>query len=330
MTFRETKTGKTLNEILTHTAGFSRWVLLCLMLLYFFSGVYSISSNEVGIVQRFGKIMNARVQPGIHYCIPWPVDRVTKIPVKTINRIQIDDFDSLDEGRPGSMALVFSNMTGLDSYCVTGDNNLVNVRCIIQYTITDPFKYIFRVKSPDIVLRNTASNTIIRCLARIPIDDMLTHGKQKIATFIKIELQKKLDLSQCGLSVSFVELSSIKPPYRVEGFFSDVVKADIDKAKVINEAESYRNEKLPAAQAGVTKMLQEAGAYKTEVVMRAEGDADRFEKLLKHAKKKGGPSRTILYIETMQSILQKVGKKHFVDHDKTGDPPAHLRLYPSR
>ncbi len=327
MSLAGTDIGKIIREALAHLVPFLRWIALCLVLLYIFSGVYSISSNEIGILQRFGKVIDDKVQPGIHYRLPWPVDRVTRVPIKTVSRIQVDDFYSLGEG---TMARVFAGMTGLDSYCVTGDNNLVNVSCVIQYTITNPCKYLFSVASPDIMLRSMASNTIIHCLATMPIDDALTRGKQQIANYIKHELQKRLDDSQCGLSISFVELSDIKPPDRVERYFSDVVKADIDKAKMINMAESYRNEKIPAAQADATKILQEAGAYKTEVVLRAEGDASRFEKLLEQVQKKGGSSRTLLYLDTMRDILRNVGKKHFVGRDTSGKPPARLRLYPAR
>ena len=315
-------------ETLANLLPFLRWILLGLTGLYLFSGLYSISSSEIGILQRFGKIINDKVQPGIHYRLPWPVDRITRVPIRTVSRVQIDDFYTQKD--PNSMARVFASVTGLDAYCITGDNNLVNVRCIIQYTITHPRRYIFGVASPDIMLRSMAANTIIHCLAHMPIDEALTRGKQQIANFIHHELQQRLDESQCGLNVSFVELSDIKPPDRVEEYFSDVVKADIDKSKMINDAESYRNEKIPAAQADATRIIQEAGAYKSDVALRAEGNAARFEKLLKRVRREGGSSRTLLYLETMKDILAKVGKKHFIGQDQSGTPSADLQLYPSR
>ena len=312
-------------ETFIHMVSFLRWILLCLVILYFFSGTYSISSNEIGILQRFGKVIDNKVQSGIHYALPWPIDRVTKVPIRIINRIQIDDFYSASNQE--SISRVFSAMTGLDSYCVTGDNNLVNVLCVIQFNITNPFDYLFRVKEPNIMLRSMACNTIIHCLSRMPIDETLTRGKQEIANYIKIELQKRLDNSESGLSVSFVELRDIKPPDRVQQFFSDVVKSRIDQEKMINEAESYRNEKLPAAKADATRLFQEASAYKTGVVLRAEGEADRFKRLLERVREKGDSARRMIYIETMKDIMSKVGKKHIMVRDKKGDVPARLRLY---
>ena len=316
---------RAVHETFIHMFSFLRWILLCLIILYLFSGIYSVSSNEIGILQRFGEVIDDKVQPGIHYALPWPIDRVTKVPIRIVSRILIDDFYSTS--LPESTARVFAGMTGLDSYCVTGDNNLVNVMCVVQFNITNPFDYIFRVREPNIILRNMACNTIIQCLSRMPIDEILTRGKQAIASYVKVGLQKRLDDSQSGLSVSFVELRDIKPPDRVEQFFSDVVKAKIDREKMINEAESYRNEKLPAAKADATRILQKAGAYKKAVVLRAEGETDRFKRLLKQVREKGGSARRMIYIEAMKDIIGKVGKKHIVIRDEKGKAPARLRLY---
>ena len=325
MSSRENKIQGTIRESFIHMVSLLRWILLCLIILYLLSGIYSVSSNEVGVLQRFGKVIDDKVQPGIHYALPWPIDRITKVPIRIVNRILIDDFYSASE--PESIARVFSGMTGLDSYCVTGDNNLVNVKCVIQYNITNPFDYLFRVKDANVMLRSMACNTIIHCLSKMPIDESLTRGKQEIADYTKVALQKRLDDSQSGLSVSFVELRDIKPPDRVQEFFSDVVKAKIDREKMINEAESYRNEKIPAAKADASRILQKAGAYKKEVVLRAEGEVDRFKRILTRVREKGYSARNMIYIETMKDIMKKVGRKHIMFRDKKGEVPARLRLY---
>ena len=315
----------TARETFINMLSYLKWMLLCLVVLYIFSGVYSISSNEIGLLQRFGKVIEDKVQPGIHYALPWPIDRVTKVPVRMVKRILIDDFYS--ESSLESIARVFSGMTGLGSYCVTGDNNLVNIICVIQFNITNPFDYLFEVKHTDIMLRSMACNTIIHCLSRMPIDEALTRGKQEISNYIKVELQKGLDDSKSGLSISFVELREIKPPDRVEQFFSDVVKARIDREKTINEAESYRNEKVPAAKADATRILQKAEAYKREVVLRAEGEADRFKRLLERVRKKGDSARNMIYIENIKEIMKRVKRKHIMVRDAKGEIPARLKLY---
>ncbi len=317
---------QTFIEAYVHLISFLRWIIVCLVILYLCSGIYAVSSNEIGILQRFGKVLNDKIQPGIHFAFPWPIDRVTKVPTRIVNRMVIDDFYSAYSSL-NSTSRAFVEMTGLDSYCVTGDNNLVNIICVIQYNISNPFDYIFHVKDTDIMLRSMAANTIIRCLARMPIGDSLTRGKQQISSYIKVELQKRLDDARSGLNLSFIELRDIKPPDRIQNFFSDVVKAGIDRIKMINGAEAYRNEKIPAAKADANRILQEAEGYKRGVVLRAEGDADRFTRLLDQNRGKGDSIRKMIYIETMQEIMKKVEKKRIVVLDKNSKVPARLKLY---
>jgi len=326
MSDRSINIKKTLKETGTHLVSYLRWIFLSLAILYVCSGIYAVSSNEIGILQRLGKVLDDKVQPGIHFALPWPIDRVTKVPIRIVKRMLIDDFYSINANR-SAIARVFTSMTGLDSYCVTGDNNLVNVMCVIQYTITNPFDYIFHIKDPNVMLRSMAANTIIHCLARMPIDEALTRGKQGIAQYIKVALQERLDQAQSGLTLSFVELNDITPPERVQQVFSDVVKADIDRVKMINEAEAYRNEKIPEAHANADRILQEAEAYKRGVVLRAEGDSDRFKRLLEKGVSRKAAVREMIYIETMQEVLKNVGKKRIVMRDKNGKAPAHLKLY---
>jgi len=317
-----------LKDVLLHFASFLRWIILGLIILYFCSGIYSIAQSEIGVHQRFGRILNDRVQPGIHYALPWPVDRITKVSVRTINRMLIDDFYSVyasSEKLPASS--VFTNMTGLDSYCITGDNNLVNITCVIQFNITDPFNYLFHVKDPDIMLRSMSANMIIHCLSEMSIDEVLTRGKQAVTMYVKLGLQERLDKVQCGLTISFVELRIIKPPERVQQYFSNVVKADIDREKMTNEAKSYYNEKILDAKAEATRTIQEAEGYKKEVVLKAEGEADRFLRLLEGEQEKGNSVRKIIFIETIKKVLKKVGKKHIIGQNKADKAAARLKLY---
>ncbi|MBN1626224.1 MAG: FtsH protease activity modulator HflK [Deltaproteobacteria bacterium] len=323
MNSKTNRLSDTLKTSLSKVASFSRQIAVCLILFYFCSGIYSISSNEVGILQRFGRVIESGIQPGIHFALPWPIDSVIKVPIRVVNRILIDDFSS-EKTEKNSASSAFSEMTGLDSYCLTGDNNLINIMCVVQYNIIDPVKYIFYVSNPDDILKNMACNTIVHCLAGMSIDEVLTSGKQGMVYNIKKDLQKRLDDTDSGMGVSFIEISSINPPERVQDDFSDVVRANIDREKMINDAEAYRNEKIPAANADAARIMEEAEAYGKEVVLKAEGDTERFLNLLEQASIKDNSVRKMLYIETMTEIMKNVGIKKIVVSDEKKDAPAHL------
>jgi membrane protease subunit HflK len=319
------KLGGILRSTASKLAGFSRCLVVCLILLYLSSGIYSISSNEVGILQRFGKIVKSGIQPGIHITMPWPVNRVVKVPVRVVNRILIDDFSS-SATAVDSASRIFSEATSLDSYCLTGDNNLVNILLVVQYNIIDPVKYNFHIRQPKTILRRMAANTTVHCLASTTIDEALTVGKQAMVHEVTEALQEQLDSIDSGMNVSFIEIKNIKPPDRVQEVFSDVVRADIDREKMINDAEAYRNEKIPAANADASRSLEAAEAYRKEVVLKAEGETDRFLNLLDQSRLQGASVRKMIYIETVGEIMKNVGVKKIVVTDGAEPPPARFIL----
>ena len=278
----------TFHLALGHAWLFFRVIITGLFLLYFLSGIYSVSQNEIGVHLRCGRIVNETVQPGIHYRLPWPVDRVEKVAVRQVKRMAIEEFWEVSRSKGQTLSPdSFKAATGLDSYCITGDNNLAMVSCVIQYRVLNPHEYLFCVKDPDTMLKDVACKTILHCMARMPIDEILTRGKQTVASFIRQALQEKLDRLETGISVSFVEINNISPPGRVAQYFSEVVKASIDREKNINEAQSYRNEVMPKAKADAMQALEQARGYKQEVILTAEGKTQRFNNLLAQAGEKG-------------------------------------------
>ncbi len=326
----EAKSGfflSTFHLALGHAWIFSRVVLAGLVLLYLLSGIYSVSQNEIGVHLRCGRIINETVQPGIHYRLPWPVDQVEKVAVRQVKRMAIEAFWEVTKSTGLNLSPdSFKAATGLDSYCITGDNNLAMVSCVIQYRVLNPHEYLFCVKDPDTMLTDVACKTILHCMARMPIDEILTRGKQTVARFIRQALQAKLDQLETGISVSFVEINNISPPGRVAQYFSEVVKASIDREKNINEAESYRNEVMPKAKADAMETLEQARGYKQEVILTAEGKTQRFNNLLAQAGEKGGAAWELLYTESMKEIMEKIGTKKIIDITENGQPAANLKI----
>lgn len=307
---------------------FSQGVLACLVILYAASGSFFVSPNEIAVHQRFGKVIHENVPPGIHYAFPWPVDRITKVPVREVKRMVIDDFyhtRTTAYDSPG-LAGVFSYITGLESYCITGDNNLVNIRCVIQYTISRPADYLFSIRDPEIMLRSLACKTIIHSLARMPIDDILTRGKQAMAGDIMQDLQKKLDNARTGIHLSFVELDRIRPPQRVDEYFSDVVKASIDSEKRIHDAQSYQNNAILEARGNAARTKEAAKAYQSEAVLTAQGRASRFKALLSRAETEKNNTDQLIYSQAVQDILENIGSVTIIDSDAHGHPAASLKI----
>ncbi|MBN2384860.1 FtsH protease activity modulator HflK [bacterium] len=299
-----------LRTSLKKTRSFLNYILGALLLIYCASGIYSISTNEIGVLQRFGRVVDADVRPGIHFRLPWPIDRINRVPVKEVRRIFIDDFFE-----QGTNADLYYRLTGLNSNCITGDNNIVTLNCVLQYTIANPHDYLFKVDQIDITLQSLASNTIIHCLAGLAVDDILTSAKAQIEIYIKSNLQERLDQIGCGINVTFIELKDVQPPSIVQHYFDDVINSTIDKRKMISKAESYQNERLPAANGQYTRMLQEAEAYRNKVQDEASGEAQRFLAQLSEYKRNPVVTRKRLYHEFIDSLYPLLDSKIVVEGD---------------
>jgi membrane protease subunit HflK len=282
-------------------------VILGLFVLYLCSGIYFISQNEIGVLMRFGKVIDANVMQGIHYALPWPIDKVEKVPIKTIKRIIIDDFLDLPNN-------TFYKNTGLASYCITGDNNVINISCVIQYSISNAVDYILNVKDNEILLHNMADNIIIKCLLQLPVDEILTYSKIKIENYIKSELQNKLDELKCGLNISFVELKDVKPPQKVQQAFNNVINAKMEKEMTIDRAKGEVNRMIPTARGRANRMIEEANSYKSTAVLRAEGDTKRFSDIVSQNKEAASLTKKRLYLEFIKEIFPKIENKYIISN----------------
>jgi membrane protease subunit HflK len=292
-------------------------IAVLLAVLYLCSGIYSIENNEVGVLQRFGEVIDAAVQPGIHYAFPWPVDRVSKVPFPKVERIHIQDF-SQDFMFGGGLS--FSSLTGLGTYCVTGDNNLVNLECVIQYEVRDPRAYLFNlgegVATAETAVKRflieMACNTVLHCLSTMAVDDVLTNW-ERIVTYVKAELQLRLNAVDSGVSVTFVEITGLGPPPRVSESFSDVITAKNEKKTLMEDADTYNNQEIPAARGRADRLRSEAEGYRNEVVQNARGEARRFLDQLGEYRKDKALTRYRLYMETLQAVFAAVGRLDVVD-----------------
>jgi membrane protease subunit HflK len=191
---------------------------------------------------------------------------------------------------------------------LTGDLNIVSSEFIVQYRIKNAEEYLFNAKDVETVLRDAAEAAKRQVVGDKVIDYVLTVGKAEIQEEVRTLLQEIMDNYKAGIHIVAVQLQDVEPPKPVIGAFKDVASAKEDKDKFINQAEAYRNEVIPRAQGEAQKLLNEAQAYKEEKINRAKGEADRFTKILEESKKAEDVTRKRLYLETMESVLSGMDK----------------------
>ena len=252
--------------------------------LWLLSGIYIIQPAERGVILQFGEYAHT-TQPGPHWHIPWPV--------QTLERVNVDQNRSVE----------------LKSQeILTRDENIVEIDLAVQYNISEAPDYLFNVVDADTTLRQAAESALRETVGQTIMDLVITEGRDIIADDTKTQIQNILDGYNAGMQVNSVNLESAQPPEEVQAAFSDAIKAREDQERFINESEAYRNGLLPQARGDAVIALEEARAYKAEVVNAAQGEASRFESLLTQYEKAPEVTRERLYIESLESVLSSSSK----------------------
>ncbi len=191
---------------------------------------------------------------------------------------------------------------------LTQDENIVDIEGTIQFQIADPTSYLFNVRVPEISLSQAAESALRESIGKSRMDYVITEGRGQIAFQVQELIQEILDSYGAGLRVIKVNILNAKPPEAVKDAFDDVTQAREDEVRLINEAEAYRNEVLPKARGAAARLREEADAYNKEVIARAEGEADRFTQLLNEYEQAPRVTRDRLYLDMMESVLGKSSK----------------------
>jgi membrane protease subunit HflK len=199
-----------------------------------------------------------------------------------------------------------------EALMLTGDENIVKLEFIVQYKIrtdaTGTTDYLFNVRNPDQTLREVAEAAMREVIGRNDIDNALTEGKDAIQTDAQAVLQAILDRYGVGIDVVTVKLQDVGPPDQVNDAFKDVISAQQDKERLINESLGYANDVVPKARGQAAQLLNEAEGYREAKVRDATGVAQRFVALHEAYAQAKEVTRRRLYLETMEQILPRVNK----------------------
>ncbi len=283
------------------------------LMLWGFSGMYTVAQDEQGIVLRFGKY-HRTTGPGLHYHLPSPIEAVYRPKVTIVNTEEIG-FTSRGQGSARDMI-----PKPQESLMLTGDRNIVDIKFVVQWQIDEADKFLFNLRNPYLTVRNAAESAMREVIGQTPLAEANTQGRERIAQQTKNLLQEIMDSYHSGIRIVNLNVQSVEPPARVIEAFKDVLSASQDKERAINEAEAYRNDILPKARGLAEKDIQEAIAYRAQVVNEAQGKSDRFNALYKEYRLAPEVTKTRLYLDTMEQVMQD-SRKVVVDDELKGVVP---------
>ena len=256
--------------------------LVVLIVLYSALGIYTVDAQEEAVVLRFGKYSTTK-GPGIHWNPPF-ID----------NRFIVNT------------EKLFTHTT--NSSILTKDENIVNVETAVQYKRSNPVFYLLEAASPEDSIAQASESALRHVVGSNSMDNVLTTGREQIAIDVRKRLQERLNAYFTGIEVVTVSIRESRPPEAVREAFDDVVKAREDEVTLRNEAETYANEVVPIARGAAKRAIQDAEGYKAKVIAEAEGEATRFDQLLKEYSKAPDVTRKRLYIDAVQSVMSNSTK----------------------
>ncbi|MBJ6610892.1 MAG: FtsH protease activity modulator HflK [Candidatus Thiothrix moscowensis] len=290
-------------------------IVLILLAIVAWSSWYTVPSDSVAVLQRFGKYQ-AEIPPGLHFKIPLGVDVATILPVKRQLKQEFG-FYTDNATNPDQ----YSDTPEEESPMVTGDLNAALLEWVVQYRISEPTKYLFAVREPGQTLRDVSESVMREAVGDRTVDEVLTIGRQEIEAEALTLMQQLATRYEMGVSIDQVQLKNINPPAPVQDSFNEVNQAQQEKERLINEARRDYNRVIPLAEGEKDQRIREAEGYRLKRINEAEGDVARFNAVLTEYQKAPEVTQRRLYIETLQTILPDVQNKVVVDENMQGILP---------
>ena len=282
------------------------------------SGFYRVQPDEQGVVMRFGAFSHT-TQPGLNYRLPWPVESHTTPRVTRINRVDIGFVGAQDGSITGGRVMAARDVLE-ESLMLTGDENIIDIDVAVFWRIRDAGEFLFNTRNPESTVKTAAESVMREVIGRTPIQPALTEARAQIEQEVRRGAQAIMDQYKAGIEVTQVQLQKVDPPAQVVDAFRDVQRANADRERLRNEAESFRNDIIPRARGEAERMSQEAQGFRESQVARAGGESARFLSVLSAYELARDVTTRRMYLETMEEILRR-NPKVIVDDRLQGVVP---------
>lgn len=264
-------------------------VLVLILVILGTGATYQISEQEQAVLTTLGKA-TAITQSGLHFKIPI-IQQVQTVNT-TIQGFTIGYNKETDETIES------------ESIMITSDYNFINVDFFVEYKVSDPVKAVYASDDPELILKNLAQSCIRTVIGTYDVDSVLTVGKNEIQAAIKEMIIKKLEVQEIGIQLVNITIQDSEPPTaEIMEAFKAVETAKQGKETALNNANKYRNEKLPNAEAQADGIIKDAEAYKEERINEATGQVSRFNSIYEEYIKNPVVTKQRMFYEAMENIL---------------------------
>ncbi len=244
-------------------------VILVLLVGYLTTGVAQVGPDERAVVRRFGRVV-ARPGPGLWVGMPWGIDSVDRVQVRTVRQLLVGYTSEALEDVPGTPPGQF----------LTGDQNLVNVRLVVEYAIDD--------RDGELEAYVTQSATVDETLARESeavsgewvggrgVDEVLLTGRAELPHYATPRLAERVAAHRLGVIVQRVSVAHLAAPKEVRDAFEAVNQAQTAIQTRENQARQDAAQRVREAETLRFRLEQQGEAYRVEKLALARADAESF------------------------------------------------------
>ncbi len=288
-------------------------ILIALLVIGGYSSFYEVDTEETGVVLRFGEF-SSFAEPGLHFKIPFGIEQVYLVPT---GRVLKEEF-GFRTVQPGVRTTYTKRGLEEESLTLTGDLNVSDVEWIVQFQVSDPFKYIFKIKDPVGTIRDIAEAMVRKAIGNANVTQVLTTERAALAAEIQQNLQSTLNQYDIGVRIVTVKFQDVNPPDPVKEAFNEVNEAEQQKESLIFQAREQFNREVPRARGEAKRALQEAEGYAVERINKARGETNRFIALLVEYQKAPEVTRRRIHLETMEEVLPRLEETYIMDEKSGG------------
>lgn len=271
-------------------------VVLGVLAIWLLTGFYRVQPGEQGVELLFGRFVKMTT-PGLNYWFPAPIGEVLTPNVEQTNQMNIGFRVANEATRTGARDVP------QESLMLTEDQNIIDVDFIVQWRIRNAADFLFNIRDPEQTIKLAAESAIREVMGQTLLEDALTIRREQVDNQTRDLLQAVLDVIGAGVFVAEVKQLKVDPPQEVIDAFNDVQRALQDKERSVNEALAYRNDIVPRANGEAERIIQAAAAYREQVIREAEGEANRFNSVLEAFRTGKDVTTRRLYLERMQDLL---------------------------
>ena len=288
-------------------------ILVLVLVVGGMSSFYEVDTEETGVVLRFGEF-SSFADPGLHFKIPFGIEQVYLVPT---GRVLKEEF-GFRTVNPGVRTTYSKRGLEEESLTLTGDLNVSDVEWIVQFQVSDPYKYIFNIKDPIGTIRDIAEAMVRKAIGNANVTEVLTTERAALAGVIEQNLQATLNDYDIGVRIVTVKFQDVNPPEQVKGAFNEVNESEQQKESLIFQAREQYNREVPKARGVAKSAIQEAEGYAVERTNKALGETNRFLALLAEYKKAPEVTRRRIYLETLEEVLPRLEETYIMDTQNGG------------